>query len=183
MTSRPHHNNHHRRLVQTVGTPVIADGFPCSKTLSGSTRQAVTAPLVVVTRATERRCSTGGGHPPPAPRSVCPKQHNAPPGPTTASAMEVEVRECARRPNVNRSRRHLCGAAGLVGRSSLPVLEVFLRWLRVVMVQEAAHDNATVSYRPFANTARRAGGEGGGGARGEGRAAWSSRSLRSVHAA
>ena len=56
--------------------------------------EVATAPLVAATRATERRCSTGGGHPRQRSHGVGGLSSTTPHGgPTTASAMEEEVRE------------------------------------------------------------------------------------------
>ena len=89
-----------------------------------------------------------------APRSGWPVQHDAPRGPTTASAMEGEVREVYEVPREQKPPlpgmrpAPLSEVAGPLGRlvatacpsGGVPAL------VPVVMVQEAAHDDATVSY-------------------------------------
>ena len=87
-----------------------------------------------------------------APRSGWLEQHNAPWGPTTASAMEGEVREVhdvlrEQKPPLPGMRpAPLSEVAGPLGRLVVPAFGGVPALVPVVMVQEAAHDDATVSY-------------------------------------
>ena len=89
-----------------------------------------------------------------APRSGWPEQHDAPRGPTTASAMEGEVREVyevlrEQKPPLPGMRpAPLSEVAGPLGRLVAPACPSggVPALVPVVMVQEAAHDDATVSY-------------------------------------
>ena len=89
-----------------------------------------------------------------APRSGWPEQHNAPRGPTTASAMEGEVRKVhevlrEQKPPLPGMRpAPLSEVAGPLGRLVAPACPSggVPALVPVVMVQEAAHDDATVSY-------------------------------------
>ena len=87
-----------------------------------------------------------------APRRGWPEQHNAPRGLTTASALEGEVREVyevPQKPPLPGMRpAPLSEVAGPLGRLVAPACPSggVPALVPVVMVQEAAHDDATVSY-------------------------------------